>query len=128
MPKITTTLSAGLKTESVCENVTPHILTQYADPTTLHKPGDVLASALGSCMMTMVGAVAAARKQDLSGSRVEVELEFDDKHTRVTGLKLAFSFPVSLSAQDKEFYAKTAQTCPVHNSLRQDLAHTVTIR
>lgn len=128
MAKITTTLFENLKTQSVTEGKTGNVSTQYLDPTDLLKPGDVLACALGACMMTMVGAVAAKRKEDLTGSRLEIEPEFNVGHTRVTGFKLAFTFPDGLTEETKEFYAKAAQTCPVHNSLKEDIVYAVTIK
>lgn len=128
MPKITTTLFDNLKTETVTEGKPGNIGTQFLDPTDLLKPGDVLASALGACMMTMVGAVAAKRKEDLSGSRLELEPEYDPAHSRVTGFKLAFTFPDGLTPETKQFYAKAAQTCPVHNSLKEDMVYSVTFK
>lgn len=125
MAKITTMLFENLRTQSVAQGTTEQIVTQYVEPTDYPKPGDVLCSALGACMLTMAGAVAAKRGDNLSGARVEVEPVFDAYHTRVVEMKLAFSFPDGLSAEQKKFYAKTALTCPVHNSLREDIKFTV---
>lgn len=127
MAKITTMLFENLRTQSVVQNVKGTISTQYVDPTDLPKPGDVLCSALGACMLTMVGAVAEKRGDDVSGTRVEIDPVFDARHTRVVEMKLAFAFPDGLSKEQKDYYAQVAQTCPVHNSLREDIKYTVTV-
>lgn len=127
MAQITTVLSEKLHTKTEVTGAAAPICTQYMDPTDLPKPGDVLGAALGACMLTMAGAVAAKRGDDLSGAKLEIDPVFDERHTRVLEMKLTFTFPPALTPEKKDFYAKMAQTCPVHNSLREDIKYTVRV-
>lgn len=104
------------------------LYTAFLDPREHANPGEMLASALGACMMTMVGYLASKRGDKAEGTVVEVRPQFDDKHTRITGFDLTFIFPSSFTQEQKELYARAAQTCPVHNSLREDMKYTVTVK
>ena len=100
----------------------------YMEPREEMQPGEILASALGACMLTMVGFIASKRGENVTGTELAVEPAFDEVHTRVVRMDLTFSFPASLTAEQKEFYAKAAQSCPVHNSLREDSTYTTHIK
>ena len=91
-------------------------------------PGEMLCASLGACMMTMVGFMAAKHGDKAEGTAIEVHPHFDDKHSRITGFELVFHFPAHFTPEQKEKYAKLAQGCPVHNSLREDMQYTVTVK
>ena len=101
--------------------------TAFNNPREDVNPGEMLAASLGACMMTMVGFMAAKHGDNAQGTVVEVHPQFDEKHTRIAGFELAFHFPAHFTQADKEKYAKLAQGCPVHNSLREDMTYKVTI-
>lgn len=125
---VRTTLGENLETKSVLDGKKAVLRSAYKEPREEMQPGEILASALGACMLTMVGFVASKRGEDVTGTEVAVEPSFDKGHTRVVHVELTFSFPASLTAEQKEFYAKAAQSCPVHNSLREDITYTTHIK
>ena len=127
MAVMTTTLEENLVTVGGAASRQP-VRTAYNEPRTDMNPGELLCASLGACMMTMVGFLASRRNENVTGTRVEVEPSFDEKHSRITALTITFLFPEHLTQTQKDFYAKAAQGCPVHNSLREDIAHKVIVK
>ena len=128
MAIIKTTLGKNLDTVGVLVDSAARVKTAYVDPRNDMNPGELLCAALPACMMTKLGFVASKRGEDVSGTEVTVEPSFDEKHTRVTGIKIEFKFPESFKNEHKAFYAQAAQDCPVHNSLREDIAFNVSVK
>ncbi|WP_428055675.1 OsmC family protein [Candidatus Avelusimicrobium alvi] len=125
---VRTTLGENLETKSVLDGKKAVLRSAYMEPREEMQPGEMLAAALGACMLTMVGFIASKRGENVTGTELAVEPAFDEGHTRVVRMDLTFSFPASLTAEQKEFYAKAAQSCPVHNSLREDITYTTHIK
>ena len=125
---VRTTLGENLETKSVLDGKKAVLRSAYMEPREEMQPGEILASALGACMLTMVGFIASKRGENVTGTELAVEPAFDEGPTRVVRMDLTFSFPASLTAEQKEFYAKAAQSCPVHNSLREDITYTTHIK
>ena len=121
------TLGQNLQTTCVLDGKKP-LHTAFNNPCEDVNPGEMLAASLGACMMTMVGFMAGKHGDDAQGTYVEVTPKFDDKHSRITGFDLAFVFPSSFTQEQKEKYAKLAQGCPVHNSLREDITYNITVK
>lgn len=121
------TLGQNLQTTCAVDGKKP-LHTAFNNPREDVNPGEMLAASLGACMMTMVGFMAGKHGDDAQGTALEVKAQFDDKHTRVTGFELTFHFPAHFTAEQKAKYAKLAQGCPVHNSLREDMKYTVTVK
>ena len=120
------TLGQNLQTTCVLDGKKP-LHTAFNNPRTDVNPGEMLAASLGACMMTMVGFMAAKHGDKAEGTAVEVSPQFDDKHTRITGFELTLHFPAHFTAEQKSKYATLAQSCPVHNSLREDIKYTVKV-
>lgn len=121
------TLGQNLQTTCVLDGKKP-LHTAFNNPREDVNPGEMLAASLGACMLTMVGFMAAKHGDQADGTTVVVASKFDDKHSRIVGFDLTFEFPASFTPQQKEKYAKLAQGCPVHNSLREDMEYHVTIK
>jgi len=124
---IKTTLKNNLTTQSEMNNKKP-LQTAFLDPRQDVNPGEMLAASLGACMMTMVGYMASKKGDDAQGTYVEIYPQFDDKHSRIVSFDITFVFPAAFTQAQKETYARAAQTCPVHNSLREDINYTVTVK
>ena len=124
---IKTTLHANLQTTSVLDGKKP-LATAFNNPREDVNPGEMLAASLGACMMTMVGFMASKNGENAQGTCVEVVPQFDEKHSRIVGMNLTFTFPEGFTPQQKEKYTRLAQGCPVHNSLREDIKYTVTVK
>ncbi len=81
-------------------------------------PTDLVATALGSCMATVMGIVAQKKGYDLAGMSVEVEKHMsEDLPRRIVLLAVSIKMPVSQGHPDRELLEKTALSCPVYNSL-----------
>jgi putative redox protein len=86
-------------------------------------PTDLVATALGNCMLTIMGIKARDMNIDLVNTRVEVEKIMKSEPRRIGGINLTFSFPAELSLSDKErtILERAAHTCPVIYSLHPDI-------
>jgi putative redox protein len=84
-------------------------------------PTDLLATALGSCMLTVMGIVARRHEWDLAGARARVEKHMVvDPVRRVGRLVVEFSMP-AVPEKARAVLERTAHTCPVHQSLHPDI-------
>ena len=87
-------------------------------------PTDLVATGLGTCMLTIMGIAANKHKIDISGATVNVMKEMADKPPRQIGtLRVKINVPKSLMAEQKTILENAAKACPVHKSL----SHTINI-
>ncbi|MBM3988774.1 MAG: OsmC family protein [Planctomycetes bacterium] len=85
-------------------------------------PTDLVATALGSCMLTIMGIVARRHGWDLSGAGVEVEKSMVATGVRRIGsLGVVIRVPANLDAAARAALENAAHTCPVHKSLHPDI-------
>lgn len=84
-------------------------------------PTDLVAAALGSCMMTIVGIVAERNGIELSGMRMRVEKEMRSEPRRVASLSLAIHMPRGIPLEQREKFERAARTCPVEQSLHPEV-------
>jgi putative redox protein len=89
-------------------------------------PTDLVATALGTCMTTLMGIVAARNRLDITGTQVHVVKEMVQEPVRRIGtLRVTIRVPVGkaaqLSAEDRKKLETAALHCPVHKSLHPDL-------
>ena len=90
-------------------------------------PTDLVASALGSCMLTLMGIFAQRHEIDLAGARLSVIKEMVKEPVRRIGrLTVAIDMPKGISARHREGLKQAALTCPVHKSLHPDIEIPVT--
>lgn len=87
-------------------------------------PSDLVATALGSCMLTIMGIKARDMKVDLVNTKIEVEKIMKADPRRIGGINLTFSFPENLQLGEKEktILERAAHTCPVIYSIHPDIA------
>jgi putative redox protein len=85
-------------------------------------PTDLVATALGTCMMTLMGIAARSLNVDLTGTHITVQKEMVATPMRRIGkLGVKITIPARLTAEQKEKLEKAALTCPVHKSLHPDV-------
>lgn len=86
-------------------------------------PSDLVATALASCMLTIMGIKARDMNINLKGIKVEVEKIMESNPRRIGGLNLTFNYPDNFKATDKEqmILEKAALTCPVFHSIHPDI-------
>lgn len=85
-------------------------------------PTDLVATALGTCMLTVMGIVAQRHGIDMSLARVRVGKEMTaTPPRRIARLTVEIHLPGSISADDRKRLENAAHTCPVHRSLHPDV-------
>jgi uncharacterized OsmC-like protein len=86
-------------------------------------PSDLVATALGSCMLTIMGMRASEMNVDLKGTKIEVEKIMKQDPRRIGGLNLTFHFPQALDLNERQqkILQKAAETCPVAFSINADI-------
>ena len=87
-------------------------------------PTDLVATALGTCMATVMGLVAQRNKLDIDGLQVQVIKEMTaDPVRRIGSLKTRLVFPPGkpLSTTDRAKLEAAARACPVKQSLHPDV-------
>jgi len=81
-------------------------------------PTDLVAAALGTCIVTVIGIVARRRGVDIVGTRFHVTKEMvADPQRRIGRLATTVHLPASIPAQERTILERAAHTCPVHQSL-----------
>ncbi len=92
-------------------------------------PTDLVATALGACMLTLMGIAAAPRGLDLAGASVHVEKHMvADPDRRIGTIVVALRLPVDLEPRQREVLERAAHTCPVMKSLDPRIETVVTFR
>ena len=82
-------------------------------------PTDLVATALGACIPTIMGIVAEREKIDLAGLRVTVQKTMSaDPPRRIAKLSTKIVMPKGLTEQQRAKLEKAAHTCPVHQTLQ----------
>jgi putative redox protein len=82
-------------------------------------PTDLVATALGTCIATIMGIVAERDKIDLTGLRITVQKEMSaEPPRRIARLVTRIEMPKGLTEQQRAKLEKTAHTCPVHQTLQ----------
>lgn len=86
-------------------------------------PTDLVATALATCMLTIMGIKARDMNVNLKGVKVEVEKIMKSNPRRIGGINLTFHFPDQFQASDKEkvILERAALTCPVFYSIHPDI-------
>ncbi|MCG3134398.1 MAG: hypothetical protein HMLKMBBP_01704 [Planctomycetes bacterium] len=85
-------------------------------------PTDLVATALGTCVVTTIAIVAARRGFDVTGARFRVEKHMvADPVRRIGRLPLVVTLPAALSAEERQIAERAAHACPVHRSLHPDV-------
>ncbi len=93
-------------------------------------PSDLVATALGSCMMTIMGIKARDMELDLTNVKIEVEKIMKADPRRIGGVNLTFHFPEGFNADDKQrtILERAAHSCPVIYSIHPDIEVKVDFR
>ncbi len=85
-------------------------------------PTDLVATALGSCMMTVMGIKARAMNFDITGTEMEVTKTMASEPRRISGIEVVIKFPKNnFTDKDKTILENTARNCPVAKSVHPDI-------
>ncbi len=85
-------------------------------------PTDLVAAALGSCMLTIMGIAAAKHNVDLKGTTVEVGKEMVTAPLRRIGsITVTLHMAPGIPQDERAALEAAAHSCPVHKSLHPDV-------
>jgi uncharacterized OsmC-like protein len=85
-------------------------------------PTDLVATALGTCMATVMGIIAQRKDIDLGGMTITVrKFMSDNLPRRISRLELDLHIPLPGNHPDRKLLESTANGCPVHQSLHPEI-------
>ena len=85
-------------------------------------PTDLVATALGTCMATIMGIVAERELVDLTGVKMTVTKEMTTKlPRRIARIGVRIQMPAGLTTEQKALFEDAAYHCPVKQSLHPDV-------
>lgn len=89
-------------------------------------PTDLLATALGSCMLTVMGIAAREQKVSIDGTTCSITKIMGTEPRRVSEVQIVFNFPANdYTDKVKIILERAAHTCPVSKSLHPDVKETL---
>lgn len=84
-------------------------------------PTDLIATSLGTCILTTVAIVAERDGIDIKGATVEVEKHMIQTPRRVGMLKVNLNFPKTVPEEYRAKIKNVAEACPVRKSIHPDI-------
>jgi len=85
-------------------------------------PTDLVATALASCMLTIMGIIAQRQGIDIGGATASVTKEMASQPVRrIKRLAVSISVPAKVSEEDRRRLEHGVHTCPVVKSLHPDV-------
>jgi len=85
-------------------------------------PTDLVAAALGACILSVMGLRARSLNIDISGATASVEKEMANHPVRrIQKLGVIVRMPRQLDSNAREQLEAAAQTCPIHKSMHPDV-------
>ena len=88
-------------------------------------PTDLVATALASCMLTIMGIVAERNSIELKGTTAEVEKIMGTMPRKISEIKIKILFNKNFDKKTKRKLESAALACPVSNSLNKNLEESV---
>ncbi len=90
-------------------------------------PTDLVATALGTCMATIIGIVAKRKNLDIGGMKVRVEKHMSaDSPRRIVRLPVTIELPLPANHPERSLLVASAHGCPVAHSVHPDIDKPVT--
>jgi putative redox protein len=89
-------------------------------------PTDLVATALGTCMLTTMGILARTLGIDMAGATATVEKEMTPPPRRIQRLTVGIRMPRALDAESQQKLERAAHTCPVQKSIHPDVETPIT--
>jgi putative redox protein len=126
MVSLTTTYEGGLRCRAVHGPSGTTLVTDA--PVDNHgkgesfSPTDLVATALGACMMTVMGIVAERHGLDLTGMTTETVKEMTkEPPRRIASLRTRLTIPLPADHPKRSALEQAAHSCPVHKSLHPEI-------
>ena len=88
-------------------------------------PTDLVATALASCMITIMGIVAERDGINIEGVTADVDKIMSKEPRRIGEIKIIITFKSKLTTDQRGKLERAAKICPVSGSLNEDLKETI---
>ena len=126
MVKIAVTYQGGLHCEAIHG---PSGNTQGTDAPVDNKgrgetfsPTELVATALATCMATIMGQQADTLEVDISGTELHVEKVMStERPRRIVALPVKISMSIPFDEKVAKMMERAAKSCPVHHSIHPDI-------
>ena len=89
-------------------------------------PTDLLATSLGTCMITIMGITAKEQNFSIDGTTCTITKIMAAEPRRVSEIHAVINFPFSFSDEIKSILEHAANTCPVVYSIHPDIKKVIT--
>lgn len=116
----------GLRVE--CEHLQSGVRIMTDAPVDNHgkgeafSPTDLCATALGTCILTIMGVYAEQHGIDLGGTEMEITKTMRQEPRKIGKIAILLHMPErEFSEKDKKVLERVAHTCPVYLSLNEDV-------
>mgnify|MGYP001375255540 CR=1 FL=1 len=90
-------------------------------------PTDLLATAIGSCMLTIMGISAKSNKIKFNIAKLSVEKTMSLNPRRVGGLNINIQLSKELNKKERLILERAATHCPVAKSIHPDINENILI-
>ena len=84
-------------------------------------PTDLVASSLGSCLLTIMGIVAKRHCINLNDSYAKITKHMSENPRRISSIIVDIYLKSVLNEQQIKILKQAAKHCPVHNSLNNNI-------
>ena len=84
-------------------------------------PTDTVATALASCMLTVMGIKARSMGLELKGGYADVTKHMAANPRRISGIDIQLFLPAAIRKEDQELLERVGNTCPVMQSIHPDI-------
>ena len=84
-------------------------------------PTDLVATALGSCMITIMAISAEKHGVDVSRTNALVKKEMSSDPRRISEIIIDINMDKNIDKKDRDRLEKAALACPVHKSLHPEI-------
>jgi len=89
-------------------------------------PTDLVANALGSCMISIMAIKSKDLHVDLVGSTIEITKIMQPEPRKIAKIIVVLNMPVAVDEKTKTILERVAMNCPVLLSLNSDIEKDVT--
>ncbi|MBC7753076.1 MAG: OsmC family protein [Moraxellaceae bacterium] len=84
-------------------------------------PTDLVATALGTCILTTIAIVVERDNIDIKGATISVEKVMGDKPRKIAAFNTTIHMPRSIAEDVRRKIEHSANACPVKKSLATDI-------
>ena len=88
-------------------------------------PTDLIASALGSCILTIMGITAKVQNINIEGTKARVEKIMGQSPRKISQVNIEIIFATTISDKHKTILERAARHCPVAKTLQNNIEENI---